>query len=181
MQQPYMVPTQAKDAWLYQQYAPAIFAYLLRSVGSREDAEDLLLDIFLAVLQKRSSLDVDDQRLSSWIWTVARNKVVDHHRRNRYRTNVQLYKVAEALYENDEQAPEHVALRNEEYQKLHVILQELPELQREIVQLRFGHDLTCGEIASVINKSEGSVRMTLHRTLKRLRSLYNKNEKGGAL
>ena len=107
-----MVPAQVEDARLYQQYAPAIFAYLLRNVGSREDAEDLLLDIFLAVLQKSSSLDVDEQRLPAWIWTVARNKVIDYHRRNRYRANVQLYKVAEALYESEELAPGHVALRS---------------------------------------------------------------------
>jgi RNA polymerase sigma-70 factor (ECF subfamily) len=181
MQQPYMVHTRMEDARLYQQYAPAIFAYLIRNVVSREDAEDLLLDIFLAALQKSSSADVDAQRLQSWIWAVARNKVVDYHRRNRYRANVQLTVVEETLYESDEQAPENVALRNEEYQQLYVILQELPEIQREIVQLRFGHGLTCGEIASVIQKSEGAVRMTLHRTLKLLRSLYSKDEKGGRL
>jgi len=44
MQQPSMVQVQAEGARLYQQYAPAIFAYLLRSVGSREDTKDLLLD-----------------------------------------------------------------------------------------------------------------------------------------
>lgn len=181
MQQPYMVHTRTEDARFYQQYAPAIFAYLLRNVASREDAEDLLLDIFLAVLQKSSSVNMDEQRLVAWMWAVAHNKVVDYHRRNRYRAHMRLNMVEETLYESEEQAPEHLALRNEEYQQLHLLLQELPELQREIVQLRFGHGLTCGEIATVIKKSEGAVRMTLHRTLKLLRSLYRKNEKGGAL
>ena len=142
----------------------------------------MLLDVFLAVLEKRLSADVDEQRLVTWIWVVARNKVVDYHRRSKHRTNRrELHTVKDALYENDEQAPEQMALKNEEYQKLHMILQGLPDHQREIVLLRFGHDLSCGEIAAVIKKSEGAVRMTLHRTLKLLRALYTRNEKGGML
>lgn len=71
MQQPYMVRAQVEGARLYQQYAPAIFAYLLRSVGSREDAEDLLLDLprfshegafFVDV--KAAPLDTNDTILS---------------------------------------------------------------------------------------------------------------------
>lgn len=181
MPQPYMIPTQASDAEFYQRYAPAIFAYLLRNVISREDAEDLLLDVFLAVLEKRVTADIDESRLASWIWVVARNKVVDYHRRSKHRTHRELHTVEGVLYENEEQAPEQMVLKNEEYQKLHMTLQELPEFQRDIVLLRFGHGLTCGEIATVIKKSEGAVRMALHRTLKQMRTLYTRNEKGGML
>jgi RNA polymerase sigma-70 factor (ECF subfamily) len=181
MQQPSMVHSQARDAELYQQYAPAVFAYLLRNVVSREDAEDLLLDIFMAALEKASSTAIDEQRFPAWIWAVARNKVVDYHRRNKSRVHMPLAKMADTLYENEDLTPEHVALRNEEYQKLHVTLQALPELQREIVQLRFGHGLSCGEIATIVKKNEGAVRMTLHRTLKMLRKLYTRSEKGGVL
>ncbi|GHO91734.1 RNA polymerase subunit sigma [Reticulibacter mediterranei] len=181
MPQPYMVYMQASDAEFYQRYAPAIFAYLLRNVGSREDAEDLLLDVFLAVLEKRQSADVDEQRLATWIWVVARNKVVDHHRRSKHRTHRDLQTVRETLYENDEQAPEQMALKNEAYQRLHTTLRELPAFQRDIILLRFGHGLSCGEIATVFKKSEGAVRMALHRTLKLLRTLYTKNDEGGSL
>lgn len=181
MPHPYMVHTQASDAEFYQRYAPAIFAYLLRNVASREDAEDLLLDVFLAVLEKRLSADLDETRLTAWIWTVARNKVVDYHRRSKHRSHKELHTVKNALYENEEQAPEQMALKNEEYQKLHTALRELPEFQRDIVLLRFGHGLSCGEIATVLQKSEGAIRMALHRTLKLLRTLYTRNEKGGSL
>jgi RNA polymerase sigma-70 factor (ECF subfamily) len=181
MPQPYIVHAQASDAEFYQHYAPAIFAYLLRNVISREDAEDLLLDVFLAVLEKRLSADVDETKLAAWLWTVARNKVVDYHQRSKHRTHRELHTLEGALYENEELAPEQMALKNEEYQKLHTTLRELPAFQRDIVLLRFGHGLSCGEIATVIQKSEGAVRMALHRTLKLLRTLYTRNEKGGTL
>lgn len=43
------LPHDSPDAMLYQRYAPSIFAYLYRQTTSREDAEDLLLEVFLAV------------------------------------------------------------------------------------------------------------------------------------
>ncbi len=181
MHQPYMVQSHSKEAELYQQYAPALFAYLLRNVSSREDAEDLLLDIFTAALEKLASAAIDEQRFPSWIWAVAHNKVVDYHRRTRVRAHQRLSKVEDSLYEREDQAPEHIALRNEEYRKLHEVLQELPENQREIVRLRFGHGLSFGEIATIISKNESSVRMMLHRAIKLLRKLYARSEKGGML
>ncbi|GHO59669.1 RNA polymerase sigma factor [Ktedonobacter robiniae] len=181
MKQLSITSAQVTDAALYQRYAPVIFAYLLRQVPSREDAEDLLVDIFLATMEKSALASMDEQRVAAWIWTVARNKVVDYRRRSKYRASIELAKVEDVLYESEEQAPERMALKHEERQTLHTLLQELPELQRQIVHLRFGHDLTCGQIATVIDKSEAAVRMTLHRTLKLLRTLYTRNEKGGTL
>ncbi|QBD74737.1 RNA polymerase sigma factor [Ktedonosporobacter rubrisoli] len=181
MPQPYMVHSRAEDAELYRRFAPALLAYLLRNVASREDAEDLLVDIFLAALEKRLSAGIDEQKFSAWIWIVAHNKVVDYHRRHKHRKSKELYSVQNILYESTEQEPEQMALKNEEYQQLHLTLRELSKVQRDIVQLRFGHDLTCGQIAAVIHKSEGAVRMTLHRTLKLLRTLYSRNEEGGKL
>ncbi|GHO69851.1 hypothetical protein KSC_087430 [Ktedonobacter sp. SOSP1-52] len=97
-----ITPAQATDAALYQRYAPVIFAYLLRQVPSREDAEDLLVDIFLATLEKSSLASMDEQRVAAWIWTVARNKVVDYRRRSKYRASIELAKVEDVLYESEE-------------------------------------------------------------------------------
>jgi RNA polymerase sigma-70 factor (ECF subfamily) len=167
---------QESDAELYQRYAPMLLAYLLRRIASREDAEDVLLEIFLAVFQKRSTTGLDEQRLQYFIWAVARNKVVDYHRRNKQRLHVPLPAVEEGLFESEEEAPEQVALRKESNQQLYTMVQQLPRQQREVVLLRFGHGLNCSEIATIVEKSEGAVRMTLHRALKILRTLYTGKE-----
>lgn len=65
MQQPTLVFEQSTA--LYQCYAPAIFAYLLRQLGSREDAEDMLLEVFLAVLEKEIPLEHDEPRIRALI------------------------------------------------------------------------------------------------------------------
>jgi RNA polymerase sigma factor (sigma-70 family) len=161
-------------AVMYRQHAPVIFAYLCRHTSSREDAEDLLLEVFLAALEHGKFPALAEKEQQAWLWTVARNKVVDHYRRLTRHPSVTLKQVVDSVYENDELAPEQVTLRHEEYAQLHATLKELPALQQEVLRLRFGNNMRCAEIATILEKSEGSVRMLLSRTLKLLRTIYEK-------
>lgn len=165
-------------ATLYQRFAPVLFAYLYRHTSSREDAEDLLLEVFLAALEYASFAGMSVKEQEGWLWSVARNKMVDHYRRAARRPGVQLDLVLEDLFERDEYAPEHITLRHEEYARLRATIKTLPELQQEVLRLRFANDLRCSEIAKVLQKSEGAVRMLLSRTMKLLRAIYIKEERG---
>jgi RNA polymerase sigma-70 factor (ECF subfamily) len=165
-------------ATLYQCFAPVLFAYLYHHTSSREDAEDLLLEVFLAALEHNRFSGLDAKEQESWLWSVARNKMIDHYRRAARRPGVQIDLVLDDLYERDEYAPEHVTLRHEEYAHLRATIKKLPTLQQEILRLRFANDLRCSEIAAVLQKSEGAIRMLLSRTMKLLRSVYAKEERG---
>ncbi|GHO80559.1 RNA polymerase sigma24 factor [Ktedonobacter sp. SOSP1-85] len=169
---------QEQSIALYQRYAPAVFAYLMRQVGSREDAEDLLLEVFLALVEKGPALQEDEHLVRAYIWSVAHHKVADHFRHFTRHPSIPLANVEEMLYERDERQPEQVALRREEYAQLYTLMRELPEPQREILQLRFGHELSYSEIAQIVAKSEAAVRMILHRALKVLRGAYSGKETG---
>ncbi|HZU70513.1 MAG TPA: RNA polymerase sigma factor [Ktedonobacteraceae bacterium] len=162
-------------AVMYRQYAPVIFAYLCRHTAYREDAEDLLLEVFLAAMEHSKFAELVENEQQSWLWAVARNKVVDHYRRSTRHASINLMQAADTVFENEELAPDQVALRNEEYAHLHVKLKELPALQQEVLRLRFGNSMRCSEIAAILEKSEGSVRMLLSRTLKLLRTIYEQH------
>jgi RNA polymerase sigma-70 factor, ECF subfamily len=165
-------------AVLYRQYAPAIFAYLYRELASREEAEDLLLEVFLAALQRKNFMTNGQKGQQAWLWRVASNKVADHYRHVTRHPSVSLNSIAEAIDENDTFAPESVTLKQEEYAHLHARLQDLSELQREVLLLRYGHRLSCAEIATVLGKSEPAIRMFLSRTLQLLRTVYHTQEEG---
>lgn len=165
-------------ATLYQRFAPVLFAYLYRHTSSREDAEDLMLEVFLAALEYAGFAVLSVKEQEGWLWSVARNKMVDHYRRNARRPGIQLDLVLDDLFERDEYAPEHVTLRREEYERLRATIKTLPELQQEVLRLRFANDLHCSEIATVLQKSEGAIRMLLSRTMKLLRTVYAKEERG---
>jgi RNA polymerase sigma-70 factor (ECF subfamily) len=126
---------------LYQQHAPALLTHLLANTHSIEDAEDLLLDVFDAALERASlrALSVEEQR--AWLWRVARNKVVDHYRKRSRRIHVPLEEVSETTFADDELAPEQGAMRNEEHRDLRDAIKRLPALQQEILLLRFVNGL----------------------------------------
>jgi RNA polymerase sigma-70 factor (ECF subfamily) len=175
MQQTSVVLDDSSHAELYRRTAPALLAYLLRQVASREDAEDLLLEVFLAALENEQFSTIPEGKQQAWLRMVARNKVVDYYRRTQRRPSIPLLQMAENIYSREELEPEQVALRHEEYSHLYRTMQGLSQSQQEILQLRFGHGLSCNEIATVMEKSEGAVRMLLSRTLKLLRGLYTKH------
>jgi RNA polymerase sigma-70 factor (ECF subfamily) len=168
-------------AELYRQYAPGLFSYAYQQTLSREDAEDIVLDVFLSVLQNARFPTFDAKKQGAWLWTITRNKVVDYHRRSIRRQQVSIEWLHELLYEDEREAPEQVSLKREEYDRLFGAVQALPTIQQEVLRLRFGHGLKCEEIAPVIEKSTGAVRMILFRTLQHLRNLYKNQEKGNTL
>src|SRR5258708_23402154 len=79
-------PRNSAMGQLYQQHAPAIYAYVRLRVSSQEDAEDILLDIFAAALENPTFTLWPEGEQLAWLRTVTRNKIVDWYRRaNRYR------------------------------------------------------------------------------------------------
>lgn len=157
---------------LYQRHAPGLFAYVYRQTASREDAEDIVLDVFLMVLRQQDFAAFDEQKQVAWLWTITRNKVVDRFRSSARRPHVPIEPLVDTLYEDEELSPERKHLKREEYTQLHRAIESLPEEQREVLQLRFGSGLRCAEIALVLDKSEGAVRMLLYRAIRTLRGIY---------
>ena len=158
---------------VYQHYAPGLFAYLYRHLGSSlEDTEDLLLEVFQAALERPGFEHMSEKEQEAWLWCVARNKAADHHRKRTRRQSLPLELVPEEHYEQDHETPESLLLRQEEYTRLHASIQRLPAIQQEVIHLRFALGLRSAEIATILQKSEGAVRVILSRTLKLLRKIY---------
>src|SRR5579872_1192936 len=95
---------------LYRRHGPGLFAYAYQQTSSREEAEDIVLDAFLAVLQNDRFPTFDEKKQAAWLWTITRNKVVDHFRRSVHRQQVSIEWLTEPLYESDELAPEQLSL-----------------------------------------------------------------------
>lgn len=162
---------------LFHRHAPAIFAFLRQQTPSREDAEDLLLEVFTAILEQKHLAQMPQEIQRSLIWRIARNKLIDAYRRSTRRPSVSVELVMDDLFADAEQAPEHTLLRWEEYAQLHAVLQTLPQLQQQILKLRFVNGLRSPQIAALVGKSETAVRTTIARTLNQLRKLYREGEK----
>jgi RNA polymerase sigma-70 factor (ECF subfamily) len=163
-------------ALLYQRHAPGLLAYVRTRLSSEEDAEDLVVDVFMAALEQRTFLARSEREKELWLWRVTRNKVIDVYRRAKTRQNIALERVVDGLLADDMAGPESLALRQEDYAALAAHLQSLPPFQQQVLRLRFGQDLSCREIATMLGKQENLVRVTLSRSLNLLRKIYQRGK-----
>ncbi len=146
------------DIW--ERYQPLMLRYL-RGCGSR-DAADVASSVWIEVAKglKRFRGDAGDFR--RWLLTIARRRHIDEIRRQSRRQQVPM---------TDEHAP---VVHDRDVSDLDRALQMIRRLnddQREAVLLRYLADMDVSEIAQVMGKSEGNVRVLVHRGLQRLQEL----------
>lgn len=164
-----VIPDDEATDKLYQQHAASIFMYVRQHTQRREDAEDILVDTFLAALEEPRFKQFSEKEQVSWLWRVARNKTIDTYRRAQIRRSVPLEEITETIFDDEERTPERSVLRLEEEEGVHKLLERLTPSQQEVVHLRFGYGLRCAEIASIVGKREAAVRTMLSRAMNVLR------------
>jgi RNA polymerase sigma factor (sigma-70 family) len=156
---------------LYRQHAPALFAFLRQHSARREDAEDLLLEVFVTALEQAALKEMPEPQQAAWLWRVARNKTIDTYRRAARRPVLEPEQVLAELAADESGSPEQNALRREEYRQLKELLAPLSLNQQDVVWLRFAYDLQFAEIAAVLGKKQSTVRVLLMRALRFLRTV----------
>lgn len=162
-------------AALYDRFAPAIFAYLYQQVASRQDAEDLLLEVFVAALRDDTLFGLGEERQLAWLRRVARNKVVDRYRHDALFALLPLDQAEEQ--EDDALTPEQQAERRENYERLYRAIEQLSPEQQQVIRLRYGNGMRLVEIAAMLDRPDGTVRKLLERALQKLRGLYEQAER----
>jgi RNA polymerase sigma factor (sigma-70 family) len=161
---------------LYDRFATTVMAYLCQLVSNREDAEDLLLEVFMAAFNNEALLELPEGRQLAWLRRVAHNKVVDRYRHTACLTLLSIEQAAEA--EDEGLTPEQRVEQKESYERLLQALRQLSPIQQQLLQMRYGRDLRLTRIAELFGKPEGTVRNLLSRTLRKLRQLYEQGDKG---
>ncbi len=179
MQQRMGLPITNESAFadLYRRHVIPLLNYILRYVSTREDAEDVLVEVFLAAHDRADLIALCEDEQLAWLRRVAYHKCVDLLRRQQRHPTIALENVVETLYEADEQSPELVALRTEEHSLLRERLSKLTAQQQVILHLKFGQRLSGAEIARRLHKSESSVSKLLARALNQLRDMYKSRER----
>jgi RNA polymerase sigma factor (sigma-70 family) len=161
-------------AMLYQKYAKVILIYLDRRISIKEDAEDLLLEVFLAALENSIWMSLSDGEQLAWLRRVARNKLIDHYRQKMRHSATPLQEKHETLNGDENLLPEYFALRHEALAIVSSEVAALPKLQQEVLHLRFTQGLHTKEIALMLNKTDIAIRIILSRTLNQLRRSFDK-------
>jgi RNA polymerase sigma-70 factor (ECF subfamily) len=153
---------------LYDRHHRGLFGFLLRSLGDRRRAEDLLQETFLRVFTHRETYR-PTATFKTWLFTIARNLLVDQLRQRSGSPEIEIRENLETLAD-----PGPTPLQETEAEELGERLQaavlRLPPAQREVLLLSRFAGLSHTEIAQVTGASPEAVRVSLHRALHRLRT-----------
>ncbi len=165
-----LAAAQAGAAWafevLYRDLAPPVTGYL-RMHGAL-DADDLASETFLDVFRGLGGFTGDEQRLRSWVFTIAHRRLVDDWRRRGRRP--QLADDVDAVPEAVGGDVEDDVLALLGTETVHRLCAGLPADQRSVLLLRVLADLTVEQVAAVMGRSEGSVKALQRRGLRTLRA-----------
>lgn len=146
---------------LYSRYERPVFGFCLRLVGDRDAAADAFQELFLRVVESRSSYS-DTGPFRAWLFTVARNVCIDRLRRDR--SMISLHEVPQVA-SGDASVARAAEVRDE----LGRILGELTPERREIILLHKYHGFSHGEIAEITGSTEAAVKQKMYRALLDLR------------
>lgn len=152
-------------AVLFRAYQPQLLRYLRARAASA--AEDLAADTWLALAKALPSIEGGPAELRAWLFSVARRKVVDHYRaEGRRPKTVVLDDVVEHASTEDAEGTALSTLGTQEAVRL--LVAGLPPEQAEVVLLRVLGDLSVEQVAQIMGKRPGTVRVLQHRALRRL-------------
>ncbi len=154
---------------LYSIYLNKIYRYVFYQVKDRMTAEDLVQEIFLKVWKALGGYRRERSSFSAWIYRIAHNHVIDYFRTRRQHQTLE--EDIPALAAGPEQEVEERLIQKE----LAEAISCLPPQQRQIIILKFIEGLDNWEIAQIMAKREGAIRVMQMRALRALRQKLNQD------
>ncbi len=149
---------------LYDHYVQPVYRYLYSRVGTAHDAEDLTSQTFLAALEHLSRYQERGQ-FAAWLFRIARSKLMDHLRGNRYDPGL------EAAEQRGAEGDALMQLvHSEDIRCLRSLIRRLDREEQDLIRLRYVAELTFAEIGDLLGKTEEAVKHSLYRLLARLKS-----------
>ena len=144
---------------LYERHFHRVYAYVIRRTGSRDDAEDVTSEVFERALVNLAKFEWRGVPLVAWLFRIAANALADRRRQR----------------ERDSSEPppdvpdEHESAGIERRAMLFQLVDRLPEVQRQVIEMRFVDGRSIREIAAALTRSEGAVKQLQLRALENLR------------
>lgn len=146
-----------------------LFRLALRITFDRTEAEDIVQDTLIRVWNKREEWQQMDS-IEAYCLTIARNLAID---RSQKMESQNLELTPETQEMPDAKMPDQLMEQNEQLSIIHRLINELPEKQRSILQLRDIEGKNYKEIAVILGLTEEQVKVNLFRARQRIRLKYN--------
>ena len=157
-----MLLTQEEKTKIYEQFASKVKGYIFTQVNDSYLSEDLCADVFLKVYEKLDSFDDTKASLSTWIFTITRNTLIDYYR---------VRKVHDEFPEDivSEDSVEEEVCNNETLELLADALSKLDERERDIIILHYYKGQTLKDVGAAMGISYAYVKILHNKALAELK------------
>jgi RNA polymerase sigma-70 factor, ECF subfamily len=152
-------------------YQP-VYHFLRKRTGSSDDTDELCQTVFLKVYEQLDRFDESKAALRTWVFTIARNTLIDHYRRKQ---SVSLVDESELVDGDLAAFPETTALAREQEVYLAGLLAQLSSESADVVTLRAIDEMPYEIIAEIIGKTPEATRQIYSRALQSLKSFVQKS------
>lgn len=176
----YRLKSQDREAFIkvYDDYSVELYRFIYFKVGNREEARDLSSMVFLKAWNHVQAKNlVEAKTLRALLYKIARTSIIDYYRQQASRKTVSLddpESGALAIADDTDLAED--AARQADIRLLSEKLPMLKDEYREALILRFINELSLEEVADVMGKSRGNVRVIIHRAVAALREIMAEDE-----
>ncbi|HEY6797391.1 MAG TPA: sigma-70 family RNA polymerase sigma factor [Kineosporiaceae bacterium] len=159
---------------LYDRHCDRIYRYVNARLRDRTIAEDVTAEVFFKALKGLGSYRPEVGEFSAWLYRIAGNAVIDHIRSRKVTVSLD-----EQMDRSDRSLPvEQQVIDRVEVAQVWRAIGELTDAQRTAVLLRLERDLPIAEIAGRMNRTEGAVKLLLHRGMSAVRAKLAELEVG---
>lgn len=145
-----MITLEGREA-IYLECEPKVKRYITARVSNPQDAEDLISEVFLKVYRQLDRFDEDRARVSTWVYAITRNAVIDYYRTRRVYSEVPQTLAADGNMEED-------LCRANTLEALATALEALDERCRDIIILRYYRGMTLRDIAQRMGLSYSYIK-----------------------
>ena len=154
----------SRFAELYENHFERVYAYVLRRVANRQEAEDITSEVFHQALEKIGSFEWRGAPFAAWLFRIAANATADRWRQ----------RAREQGNPTEEASEEFEFDQADEFAQLFRLVKELPVEQRLVIEMRFAEEKSIREIAQTIGRTEGAVKQLQFRAIRNLRAKVEK-------
>lgn len=147
-------------------YTERLYWHVRRFLCSHDDTNDLLQDIFIKIWTALDSFR-GESRLYTWIYRIATNEVLNHLRKQKFRSYLSFESASATLEKKIDEDPHFNG--NDLQRELHKSIQRLPEKQRIVFNLRYFDELKYEEISEITGTSVGALKASYHHAYNKIK------------
>lgn len=145
-------------------FAKEIVYYLQQSNVPKEQAEDVVQDVFVKMLETEAIIPAE--KMKAWMYRVSIRKYIDKYRRDRH--------YMEILKRDFFKSGDLLAVENKSYSLLIEAVEELPPKEQVLLELYYFQGFSINEISEILHYSQSKIKVQLMRSRKKLKQLLKK-------